>query len=179
VTGQRVIRLISTPLALLILLGLLSAGAVWGFKQVTAPIPTVPPEPCATQTMTELTPAAVTVRVYNAGTRRGLASSIGQSLRTAGFQVETIGNTTTRVLTTLIVGADVDNPEVQFVASWFVDPEIQADGRPDHTVDIIIGNDYPGLIPDAPTSLPLPAGQVCLPATPEPDDTNSPSAEPT
>ena len=176
-TGRRVIRLISTPLSLIVLLGLLSAGAVWGFKQVTAPIPVAPPTPCATQTLDELTPASVTVRVYNSGSKRGLASSIGQSLRTAGFQVETVDNTTIRALSTLIIGAAVDNPEVQFVASWFVEPEIQADGRPDHTVDIIVGNDYAGLAPDPPASMALPSGEVCLPATPTP--TPSPTDQPT
>lgn len=180
-TGKRAIRLVSTPLALIILLGLLSAGAYWGFKQVTAPIPTPPPTPCDTQTMTDLTPAAVTVRVYNSGSRRGLATSIGQSLRTAGFQVETVGNTTTRALTTLIIGAAADAPEVQFVASWFINPEVQADGRADHTVDIIVGNDYTGMAPSPPPSLTLPSGEVCLPATPTPTPTPgaTPSDQPT
>jgi hypothetical protein len=178
---RKVLRAISTPLTLLILLGILGYGAWWGYKTVTAEVPPPPATPCVTMGIEDLTPASVTVNVYNGGDLRGLASSIGKALREGGFIVGTVGNTDTRVRATVIVGASRYSPEVTLVASWFVDPEIMEDGRIDHTVDVLVGNEYDqgsGMVENPPTSVPVTSGNVCLPETPTPTPTPEPSDEP-
>ncbi|MDR2896346.1 MAG: LytR C-terminal domain-containing protein [Propionibacteriaceae bacterium] len=174
--AKHVGRLISTPLTLLILVGLLVAGAIWGYKAVTAAVPVAPPPSCVPQPMTDLATSAVTVNVLNGGDIRGLANSVSEQLKAGGFMVATVGNTEERVLGTVIVGAVADDPEVQLVAAWFTNPEIRADGRPNHTVDVLLGNEYDttaGMNPTPPASIQVPSGEVCLPgstasATPTP-----------
>jgi len=185
VKAKKVMRLLSTPVTLIILLGLLAGGVVWGYKAVTARVAGPPPPPCVTVPMTELTTASVTVNVYNSGDQRGLAGRVADTLRQGGFLIGTVDNADTKVLTILIVGAAADNPEVQLVASWFVNPEIQADGRPDHTVDIYVGNSYDetnAMVPDPPASLQISSGEVCLPPTetptPEAGSSEQPEPEP-
>jgi len=173
VSTKKVVRMLSTPITLIILLGLLASGVWWGYKTVTARVVGPPPPSCVVMPMTELTTSSVTVNVYNSGDQRGLAGRVADALRTGGFMVGTVDNADNKVLTILIVGAAADNPEVQLVAGWFVDPEIQADDRPDHTVDIYVGNGYnetTSMVPEAPTSLQVPSGEVCLPATATPTD---------
>ena len=45
----RVFRIVRTPITLLILLGVLMWGAWWGYTNILAPIPKVPPPPCGTR----------------------------------------------------------------------------------------------------------------------------------
>ena len=168
----------STPITLVVLLGLLCVGVLWGYKAVTAKVEGPPPPNCIPIPMTELTPDAVTVNVYNGGSQRGLAGRIADALEAGGFVIADIDNTEVRVLTILIIGAAVDNPEVLLVAGWFVDPQIQADSRPDHSVDVILGGSYDeatGMTESPPMSLEIPSGEVCLPKKDDP----TPSATPT
>ena len=187
--ARKMLRMASTPVTLLVLLGLLTAGAFWGYKAVTAKVPGPERPACVTVEMPELTTASVTVSVYNAGTKAGLARRVADSLATGGFVIDNIANTDQAVSTILIIGAAEDNPEVQLVAAWFNNPVVQADGRLDHSVDVVVGNDYveaEGMVAGAPTSLQLPSGEVCLPPptttpTPSEDPTNpaEPGGEPT
>ena len=192
---RKVIRLASTPVTMLVLLSLLAIGVFWGYKAVTAKVPGPLPPACVTVSMPELTTSAVTVNVYNAGTKAGLAKRISGALSGGGFVVDKVANTEQVVQTILIIGAAEDNPEVQLVAAWFANPVIHADGRPDHSVDVVVGSDFneqEGMVAEPPASLQLPSGEVCLPAptpTPaptedptdpvDPTDTVDPSGEPT
>ena len=186
--NQQMIRRLSTPITLIVLLGLLTAGLAWGYKTVTAKVTGAPPPPCVTVPLTVLTPGSVTVNVYNAGTLSGLATRVADKLQKGGFLIGKVKNSTDKVVTIVIVGAAAGNPEVQLVAGWFVDPQIQADGRPDHTVDVIVGDGYSesaGMVAEPPTSLEIPSGAVCLPAsktptpTPDPGASDQPADQPT
>ncbi len=160
-------RAIKTPITLLALLLILVLAGSWGYKNAMRPIPKDPPAPCQTQEIGEnLTTASVTVNVLNGGTRRGLASAVAANVQSKGFQLGSVNNTAERITTTVIRGAGADNPEVKLVAAFFKDAKIEADGRPDHTVDVLIGNDWPvdGWIDTAPTQLAVPGGKVCLPS---------------
>ncbi|MDR0284040.1 MAG: LytR C-terminal domain-containing protein [Propionibacteriaceae bacterium] len=172
--------MVSTPITLLILLGALCYGVWWGYKEVTATVPGPTPQACVTQPMTELTTADVTVNVYNGGSLRGLAGRVADTLHSGGFVVGKVGNSTTKVGSILIIGAAADNPEVQLVAARFTNPEIQADARPDHTVDVVLGNSYVeagGMVAEPPASIQIPSGTVCLPA-PTPTATPTPAVPP-
>ena len=168
-------RAISTPITLIILLGLLSAGVWWGYKSVSTRV-AGSSTPCVTMAMKELATSAVTVNVFNSGSRTGLAARISDALIAGGFIKGTVSNSSNNVQTVMIIGANIDDPEVQLVAAWFVEPAIQADGRADHSVDVYVGDSYnedTGMVADAPTSLQIPSGEVCLPAsaTPTPEAT--------
>jgi len=182
VSTQRTMRRLSTPITLILLLGLLAAGTWWGYKAVTAKVQ-APLAPCVTVPMTELPTSMVTVNVYNGGQRAGLASTVAESLRTGGFIIGKVGNTDETVLTVVIIGSAEDNPEVQLVAAWFHDPVIQADQRVDHTVDVLVGNSFDdpegtGMAAEPPSSLEVPSGEVCLPNTSTPTPTPTSEGEP-
>jgi hypothetical protein len=182
VNYRNVLRQASTPITLVVLLGLLAAGAAWGYSMVTAKVEAPPPPECVTMQMRELTPETVTVRVYNAGSIRGLAGDVADKLEAAGFIIGTVGNKEANVAVILIVGAATDSPEVQLVSRWFVDPNIQGDGRVDHTVDIILGNSFDTYVAwaeDPDPVMQIPGGQVCLPETPTPSTTETPTPAPT
>jgi hypothetical protein len=174
---QKLIRLLSTPITLIVLLGLLVGGVAWGYKIITAQV-VIPRTPCVTIPMTELATNAVTVSVFNAGDRTGLARRVAEVLSDGGYVIGRVGNTDEKVLTIIVVGAQIDSPEVKLVASWFVDPEIQSDDRVDHSVDVMVGNGYDeetGMVSEPPTTLQIPGGNVCLPPTPTPTNTVSPT----
>lgn len=175
---RKVLQAARTPATLVLLLVLLGVGFWWGWGQVTAPIPTKPPEPCVTQTVAGgvLKANQVTVRVYNGGSVTGRATKIGVDLRAKGFKVPTVTNTEERIEKTVIVGADKNNPEVLLVAAFFKDVTIREDKRPDHTVDVLVGNQYGGFNANAPTTIKVPGNVVCLPKeTPTPSLVPSPA----
>lgn len=178
---RKVIRALSTPVTLIVLLAIMATGVVWGYKAITARVVITRPA-CSTMTMTELTTSSVTVNVFNAGSLSGLAGQIAASLSKGGFVIGTVDNTTEKVETTLIVGTSADDPEVQLVAAWFTDPLIRADGRTDHSVDVMVGNSYnekTGMAAKPPTSLEIPGGVICLPTLPPPTPTPTPTSKPT
>ncbi|MCL1907232.1 MAG: LytR C-terminal domain-containing protein [Propionibacteriaceae bacterium] len=166
----------STLITLVVLLTLLFGGVLWGYKIITAKAPGPDPVECETFRMTELEPEAVTVNVYNGGTKRGLARRVGAKLDKAGFTVNTVANKDAKVLTVLIVGASPEDPEVQLVSRFFTDPQIEGDGRIDHSVDIIVGSSFDekeSYVEEPELTIALPSGSICLPG---PTETPSPSA---
>ncbi|WP_420176757.1 LytR C-terminal domain-containing protein [Luteococcus sp. OSA5] len=168
---QRYVRMLGTPITLLVLLALLIFGARWGYRNVVAPPPPPPLAPCVDQNVGDsLSTAQVTVQVFNGGNKSGLATKVGNQLKAVGFVVEETGNTEVEVNHTQIIGADVNNPEVKLVAGFFKDAKVSADGRADHSVEVRVGNPSTGFQPKAPRSLALDDPTVCLPspvATPE------------
>jgi hypothetical protein len=158
-----VTRQLKTPIAFVILLGILAFGGWYGYHLVVTGERPVLPDPCVTVSVAELKPSNVSVRVYNGGTLRGLATDTGKQLKSAGFIVTSTGNTDRAINDTVIVGYAADSPEVQFVASWFVRATIEADGRQDHSVDILVGEAGGELVANPPQSYVVPSGQACVP----------------
>ena len=167
----RIFRVARTPVTLLILLSVLLYGAYWGYQNILKPLPVLPPEPCVNQNVPngELKSTQVVVRVYNGGDRKGLAADVGRSLRTKGFRVTLTTNTVEKIQKTVIVGADVNNPEVKFVKTFFKQSVVRSDGRVDRTVDVLVGNKYGGFDKKAKTTYQVDTDTVCLPSqTPSP-----------
>jgi ribosomal protein S8E len=164
----RVLRIIRTPLTLLVLLGILCYGAWWGWKNIVAPPQTAPPPPCVPTKVTdkELKTSQVTVRVFNGGDKKGLASEVTRALRSKKFNVLDPANTDQSVTKTLIIGNGAKNPEVLLVKSFFKGAVVEADGRTDHTVDVLVGNKYGGFNSKAKTAYPVETSTVCLPSSP-------------
>lgn len=172
---QRYVRMLGTPVTLLVLLAILFFGAKWGYHNVMAPPPAAPLVPCVTQKVgPELKASQVTVKVYNGGRKTGLAGKVAAQLKAKGFVIAKTANTEDRVTATEIIGADANSPEVKLVAGFFKGAKVVADGRVDHTVDVRVGPQATGFNPAAPAVIAVPGGSVCLPAP-----TTTPSATPT
>jgi hypothetical protein len=105
----------------------------------------------------------VTVSVYNGGTKKGQAGDVGRSLRQHGFKVLRTTNTGEKIQKTVIVGAGAKNPEVLLVKGFFKKSIVKADKRVDHSVDVLVGNDYGGFNKKAKTTIRVNAKTVCLP----------------
>jgi len=161
----RVFRMVRTPLTLLVLLGILGYGAWWGYTNVLRKSPPPPPASCVPQKVSkgELLATQVSVNVFNGGTKKGLAGDVGRSLRQRGFKVLKMSNTGQKIGKTVIVGAGVKDPEVLLVKGFFKHSGTRADKRLDHTVDVLVGNDYRGFDKKAKAKLPVKAKAVCLP----------------
>ncbi len=141
---MRIFRLIATPLLLLGLLGLLVWGALWGWRNLTAPLPEPAPTPCVTISADLVSVKDVSVRVYNAGFTSGLANRVGSRLEEAGFNVIRIENTEERVTSGLVVRLSKDNqPAERLVTSHFAEPTVEYDERVDGTVDILLASEEP------------------------------------
>ncbi len=168
--AQTVVRAVRTPLILLVLLGLVVAGAAWAWREVLTPPPATQPDPCVAQPIKDgkLRSSQVTVDIENAGTKRGLAGQVATSLEKQKFIVDGVGNAEdVSVKTVVVVGFSADAPEVQLVAAQFPNAEVRADeNQSDHRVKVLLGDDYPGTKKDAPKDLKVEAASVCLPAPP-------------
>ncbi|WP_203567952.1 LytR C-terminal domain-containing protein [Aestuariimicrobium ganziense] len=183
-TARKVLRALVTPLTLAVLLAFLGYGAWWGYRNVMRPIPARPPDPCVTQSVgPKLKSSQVTVNVYNGGYKQGLATTVAKALKAKGFMIKHVDNTDERIKTTVIVGADANNPEVKLVAAHFKNATVRADQRPDHTVDVLVGNTYGGMDAKAAVEIAVPGNSVCLPSpsptpTPTPATPATPAATP-
>jgi hypothetical protein len=183
-TLTQVIRVLKTPVTLIVLLLIVVGAGYWGLKAASAPM-TKTVTPCvATDVGKELTPDFVSVRVLNASTTARQAKETGSWVRAYGFTVLRVNNSTRQVPQTVILGYAADSPEVRLVQQFFPGSVTEGDGRADHTVDILLGPNAAKATAPV-TSLPV-SGKVCLPprtttsasATPSPV-TTTPSASPT
>lgn len=163
--SRRVIRAIKTPLTLLALVAFVWFAARWGWDAARAPIPPRPPQPCIVREVgPELKPEHVYVQVYNGSKTNGLAKRLGSILSADGFKViKRVNADRDDYEASEVVGHAEDSPEVILVRQAFQDIAFRADGRIDHTVDVVIGNQQPAPV-EAPTlGVPLPDGTACLP----------------
>jgi hypothetical protein len=164
--------------ALAVMLVMLAGGAYWGYRMFVTGQKDILPEPCVTLSLTELRPENVVVRIYNGGTERGLAGSVAKTLKAGGFIVTTTDNTDEAVYGTIVVGANLDAPEVQLVASWFETPTLREDGREDRTVDVLVGEAGAPMTQQHLSSVTIPSGKACVPALASPTPTPTPEEVP-
>jgi len=172
---RQIIRVIKTPVTLLLLLAFVGYGAAWGYEHATAPRPERPLTPCVPIDVGEkLTPELVQVRVLNGGTRGGLAKNTATFLRAYDFKVIKVNNTEERLEQTVIIGNAETDPEVQLLLGFFKDATARGDGRADHVVDVMLGSKSARVTNPKVTSVAV-DGPVCLPAdTKRPTPTPSP-----
>ncbi|WP_040283579.1 LytR C-terminal domain-containing protein [Tessaracoccus massiliensis] len=177
---MRIFRLIATPVILLGLLGFLGWGFMWGWRELTAPIPTTPPTPCVTEETDVVIPSLVTVNVYNGGFTTGLARRIGTYLTDAGFAVARVDDSEEQIKDTIVRGNRDQNQSMRMVGSHFIGVEFEYDERIDGTVDVLVGTGFQGYAPEGEIFWQLASGgSVCRPpqATDE-SPTPTPSPEP-
>lgn len=179
---RQVIRVLKTPVTLLVLLAILGYGAYWGYQQVTID-DSRPAETCVmTDVGDTLTPDRVTIRVLNGGETGGQAKRTREFLLAYGFRGGAFGNADRKVEVATIVGNAPDDPEVLLVQQLFDGAVTEGDGRKDHVVDVIVATKSQMLADPPKPSVPV-DGPVCLPrlsptgsATASGSATPSPSA---
>lgn len=177
---RQVVRVLKTPVTLLLLLAFVGYGAMWGYEHAKAPAPGRPPIPCEPFDVGDtLTPQMVQVRTLNGGTRGGMAKTAASHLRAYDFKVIKINNTTERLENTVIVGKNADDPQVKLLTYFFKDAEVRGDGRIDGVVDVLLGTNSVR-IPNPKVTTVEVDGPVCLPPdtvlpTPSPTPSESPT----
>jgi hypothetical protein len=130
-------------------------------------------------------PADVTVNVYNATDRQGLAARTAAEVRKRGFVVATVANDP---LQRTVAGV----AEVRFGASGVARAKVvltlvkgaktARDSRPDGTVDLVLGEKFTALAPPPktkPATKPTKAPATTAPTGATPPATARPSATPT
>jgi hypothetical protein len=156
---------------------LLAGAALWGMwavfrdatpqtEQATVALPPCPPP--------EIQPGQVSINVFNATGRSGLARLVADGMAQRGFVLATIANDP--LAKDVPTGAEIRHGpagvgQAQLVATQIPGAVLVVDQRPDASVDIAIGETFTELTP-LPT--PGPDGQLvaaplnCTPPTPAP-----------
>jgi hypothetical protein len=159
---NQVIRVLKTPVTLILLLLFVMGAGYWSLQAVTASTTKASSQCVMTDVGKELTPKWVSVRVLNAGSRGGMAKETAGVIRAYGFNVIRINNSDREVTKTVIVGYAADSPEVLLVQQFFPGSITEGDGRADHVVDVLLGTE-PNRAASPVTSIAV-SGKLCLPA---------------
>lgn len=143
-------RAVRSAITISVLCVLLAAAALWGWSAAMKPLPAKVDTPiCVDEDVTsgdKLFPQDVTVSVYNASDREGLAGRTMQLLKDEGFAEGRSGNTGGQVDVVQIWTLDPENPAVALVASWLGDDvEIQRRQPPGVGVAVVVGDRFEDL----------------------------------
>ncbi|MER5637855.1 LytR C-terminal domain-containing protein [Kitasatospora sp. NPDC002227] len=109
-----------------------------------------PGAPVATSTAVPQ-PQAVTVNVYNAGTKAGLAARTADELKKRGFVIGKVGNAPAALDkkvtgTAQVISGPAGIGAATLIGSQVATPVVSADTRADATVDFVIGDSYAALL---------------------------------
>ena len=158
---------------MVILLGILAGGGWWGWNSLvnSSAEPTCTEQKLANN---RLVPKQVVLNVYNGGARAGSAGRVADALKQRGFNIDKIANEPKgdKVDVVALRGAAANAPEMLLVAGQLNQKAVMiADGRTDHTVDLVIGAGFGSLkLKGLPSVTVPPDSTVCLPVihTPKP-----------
>lgn len=167
-------RHLTTTITMLVLIGILVLGAVWGWRSLTADLPsndTLTSSDCTTEELEEgqrLRARQVEVSVYNGGSQPGLADSTLSALEDRGFLAGEVGNAPedAEVRRVEVRAETEDDLAARLVARQFgKNTEVTvADEDLGPGVDVIVGNRFRQLA-KAPRRIQAEEAQeVCLPA---------------
>ena len=148
-----------SAVTILVLIGLLVAGAYVGWQSISAPLPgDDDPEKAERPRCEEgfsrgdvVQTKDVTVSVYNAGSRSGLADQTRSELTARGFIPGDVGNAPTELEEVRFVRVLAPNPSdptarlvaLQFGENTYIEPATQDLGP---GVEVIVGDDFVGLV---------------------------------
>lgn len=138
-----------TAITLSVLGLVLLVAAIWGWGAATEPLPEkVGTAICVDRNVAvgeKVFPQDVTVSVYNAGDREGLAGRVMKELTDAGFHQGNSGNAapTVRVSVSQIWTLEPENPDVLLVASKLGDSvEIERRAPVGSGVTVVVGDGF-------------------------------------
>jgi len=170
-------RRLTRMLTLAVAAAIFVVGGVVGFELLTQGTDKVAQaETCTASVITagsELNSNVVTVNVFNASNRSGLANRALIELQANGFLGGQIGNSTsaTKPNRVAILTADAEDPRVKLVAAQFRDKVefAPADLTVDEGIVIVVGDNYRGLkkkaaVTTITTDRDIP---VCVPVIPD------------
>lgn len=135
------------------LIVVLLLSAMWGWHQLTKPLPALSEAaPCvetAVDSGDAVTPGRVTVSVLNASTRQGLATRTMSEFTDAGFNEGESGNAPagTKVSVAQIWTDDPASPAVKLVASRIKGVKVVKRSLIQVGVVVVVGNKFDQLVP--------------------------------
>lgn len=151
-------RHVTTAITMLVLCLMLVVGAVVGFNALFAPLPgrdepaAAPSETCEpvpTEAAGRLRSRQVTVNVWNAGTRSGLAGTTMDALRERGFRGGQIGNAPdeAKVKRVQVWAEEGEEDAARLVAQQFgpKTPVRTPEADLANGVDVVVGNSFRAL----------------------------------
>ena len=167
-------RHLTTAVTMAVLCVILVIGAVVGFNTLFAPLPGAEDEPSAAETPTcdpskvkkgeRLRSSQVTVNVYNAGDRAGLAGAVSDSFRGRGFLTGQIGNAPkgSKVARAQVWVAEGEEGAGRLVARQIGPrvPVVTAEEDIADGIDVLVGNRFRGLARNAPRSIVVKSDQT-------------------
>jgi LytR cell envelope-related transcriptional attenuator len=147
------------------------------------PVEAAAPPPCPPEGTLPVAYSAVQVTVLNATNRAGLAAQTGEALTSRGFVLLGTGNSPSPVAGVARISFGVAGVAAAYTLAAHVEGELLLlDGRPDATVDLVVGEEFvslldPGTIPLDPNAplvgqegcVPLDQAQVGTAPVPDPD----------
>ena len=148
---------------------LLVLGAAWGWNAATEPLPAKVDTPlCTTQAIAagdKVFPQDVTVSVYNAGTRDGLAGRVLKDLHDDGFAEGNSGNTTAgKVDAVEIWTTEPTNPAVLLLASHLgKQVDIQRRDGLGAGITVVVGDDFTKVVKGDRSVVAEDDAQICSP----------------
>jgi hypothetical protein len=158
-----------TTLTLLILGVVLAVAAAWGWNSAMKPLPAkVDSAACVSTRVAageKVYPQQVTVSVYNAGRREGLAGRTMQLLKDQGFAQGKSGNARgARIATAAIWTTEPDDPDVRLVATYFgAGVQIERRDGPGVGVSVVVGDRFTTLVKGQAAVVAEKAGEICSP----------------
>jgi hypothetical protein len=163
---------VKTVLTLAVLAVLVLVGVTWGWSAMTTPFPhKAEPKDCyptSLQPGDRVSPPMVTVSVYNASERSGLATRTMSGFEDMGFGLGHVGNApkATSVRYAQIWTQDRQNPAVRLVASrlgphaHIIDHEPKGPG-----VTVLVGPTFTKLVQGKQSTKVSEATTICSPPT--------------
>lgn len=157
-----------TAITLSVLCVVLAIAAVWGWSAAMKPLPAKVDTPtCIDKDVAEgdkVFPQDVTVSVYNASDRDGLAGRTMQLLTDEGFAEGKSGNVAGQVGVVQIWTLDPESPAVALVASRLGDDvEVQRRQPPGPGVAVVVGDDFEALVKGKKAVVAESDAEICSP----------------
>lgn len=161
-------RGVRSAITLTVLCLVLVVAALWGWRAATEPLPAKVDTPiCVEKTFSsgaKVFPQDVTVSVYNAGTRSGLAGRTMQQLTDAGFAEGISGNVKADVPVVQIWTLEPENPAVKLVASRLGnDVDVERRNPPGVGVAVVVGDGFVDVVDGAKSVIVTSDAEICSP----------------
>jgi hypothetical protein len=160
---------VRTTITLLVLCTALVIAAAWGWSAAMKPLPAKVDRPVCVDTSVDkgdkVYPQQVTVSVFNAGGREGLAGRTMQLFKDRGFVNGSSGNAASaRVDRVAIWTADPTSPDVRLVASYLGKrTEIERRDGVGTGVTVIVGDKFTDLRKGLPSVVATADARICSP----------------
>jgi hypothetical protein len=118
-------------------------------------------------------PKEIALNVYNTTFRTGLASVVAKGLKARGFKVKEVTNDPLKTLqmgTAVIRYGEEGDLVAKVVQQHLPEATLTKDTRAGKTVDVVIGNAFTGLVPEADVPEPAPRPKEARPTVARPCD---------